>query len=381
MGGFGETILVFNAGSSSLKLGHFDVAAERQLAHVETLWLASTEPAADRYRETVRRLLTAIDIAPVVAVGHRVVHGGARYTAAVRIDAAVKRDIGELGRLAPLHNPAALAVIDAAEQLLPAIPQVAAFDTAFHQTMPPAAYLYPVPYHWYEAWGIRRFGFHGLSHAYCSGRAAELVSRPVGDLRTVVCHLGAGCSLAAIGGGHSVATSMGFTPLDGIPMATRPGALDPGILLHLLGAGRLDREAMEDALTHDAGLAGVSGISGDVRELLAARRAGHERACLALEIFTARVREGIGAMAVALGGLDILVFTGGIGEHAAELRAEVCHPLRWLGVELDAAANAVATEDSAIAAAGSPISILVIQTREDLMVARETRRVTGREPS
>ncbi|MDP8908722.1 MAG: acetate/propionate family kinase, partial [Chloroflexota bacterium] len=296
-------ILVVNVGSSSLKLGLFDGRAEREFAREEVTWGSHQDQDADALRHGIRSLLARHGHMSVAAVGHRVVHGSDRYSASVLIDETVKRDIRDLSALAPLHNPKALAIIEAVEALMPGISQVATFDTAFHATMAPAAYLYPLPYHWYEAWGIRRFGFHGLSHAYCAGRSADLVGRPLDEKRLVVCHLGAGCSLAAIHQGRSVATTMGFTPLDGVPMATRPGTLDPGILLHLLRSGRLSVDEAERALDADSGLRGLSGLTGDMRELLAARTAGNERARLALEIFTARVREGIGALAVALGGL------------------------------------------------------------------------------
>lgn len=372
-------ILVVNVGSSSLKLRLFDGEAEQELGLEELTWASQQDPAADSLRRGVRSLLARHERVPLAAVGHRVVHGGDRYSASVLIDEAVKRDIRELSALAPLHNPRALAAIEAVEELMPGIRQVAAFDTAFHATMAPTAYLYPVPYYWYESWGIRRFGFHGLSHAYCAGRAADLLGRPLAELRLIVCHLGAGCSLAAIREGRSVATTMGFTPLDGVPMATRPGSLDPGILLHLLRSDRLSLDEAEQALEADSGLRGLSGLSGDMRELLAARTAGNERTRLALEVFTARVRECIGALAVALGGLDVLVFTAGIGEHAPAIRAEICQPLRWLGVELDVGRNNVAHPDVTVASETSAVRILVVRTREELMVARETRQVLARQ--
>jgi acetate kinase len=368
-------ILVVNAGSSSLKLGLFDADGDTQIGESSLEWgHEAAEETAD-HGSAFRRLLAAYDPARIVAVGHRVVHGGTQYRAAVRIDAAVKAAIGDLARLAPLHNPAALAGIAAAEALLPGVPQVAAFDTAFHSTLPPHAYLYGVPYDWYTRWGIRRFGFHGLSHAYCAARAAELLGRPPADLRLVTCHLGNGCSLAAVAGGRSVATTMGFTPLDGVVMGTRSGAVDPGILLHLLQAGHLDAAALDDALNHESGLKGLAGGSGDMRAVLAARAAGDTRATLALEVYTARIRSAIAEMTAALGGLDALVFTAGVGEHAAPIRAEVATPLAWLGLTLDPAANAAAEADCDIAARESRVRVLVLHTREDLVVARETRRV------
>ena len=317
----------------------------------------------------------------MAAVGHRVVHGGAEYRRAVPIDAAVKVGIARLADMAPLHNPAALEAIEATQAALPGVPQVAAFDTAFHATLPPTAYLYPLPYEWYARWGVRRFGFHGLSHAYCAGRAAELLGRPAERLKLVTCHLGNGCSLAAVEGGRSVATSMGFTPLDGLMMGTRPGALDPGLLLHLLRRGLLDPAGLDDALTHRSGLLGVSGVAADMRAVLAARAAGDGRATLAVDLFVAHFRDGVAAMAGAMGGLDALVWAGGIGEHAAEVRAAAGRALAWLGVELDEAANAAVRPDADVAAAGSRVRALVVHTREDLMVARETRRALAGPPA
>ncbi len=230
-------ILVLNAGSSSLKLGLFDAATEEQLAAESVDWQDGAGIAD--HVAALDRLLARVSATDIVAVGHRVVHGGTRYREGVRIDPAVKREIERLEGLAPLHNRAALRVIEAAEGRLPGVPQVAAFDTAFHQTLPPRAYLYALPYEWHERWGVRRFGFHGLSHAYCAARAAELLGRPLAGLRLVTCHLGNGCSLAAVDGGRSVATTMGFTPLDGLVMGSRPGSVDPGLLTFLLAQERL----------------------------------------------------------------------------------------------------------------------------------------------
>jgi acetate kinase len=365
-------ILALNAGSSSLKLGVFDLTGERQLAASRLTW----DPKdADGRQATVRRLMAGVDLAAVAAVGHRVVHGGDRFTAAVRIDTGVRATIEELAALAPIHNRPALSVIDAVARILPGIPQIAAFDTAFHATLPPSAYVYPLPYEWYERWGLRRFGFHGLSHAYCAERAAMLLGRPLALLNLVTCHLGSGCSLAAVAGGQSIATTMGFTPLDGLMMATRSGSLDPGLLIFVLAEDRLTLRALEEALYHDSGLRGVSGISGDMRAILAARAAGDTRAALAYELYVARLREGIAAMAATLGGIDALVFTGGVGEHAPEVRAAACARFEWIGLAFDAAANTAVEADTDIATPQAAVRVLVIQTREELMVARETMRV------
>jgi acetate kinase len=366
-------ILVLNAGSSSLKLAIFAVNGVELLAENSMTWGQPDDDSG--HAEALRSMLAEVDLTRIGAAGHRVVHGGERFRTAVRIDEAVKREVGDLAELAPLHNPAALDVIGAAEVLLPGIPQIAVFDTAFHATLQPAQYFYPLPYRWYEDWGIRRFGFHGLSHNYCAGRAAQMLDRPIEQLHLITCHLGAGCSLAAVDAGKSVATTMGFTPLDGVPMATRAGALDPGILLYLLKTGRVSVDELDDTLTQNAGLKGLSGISGDMRDILAARKEGHEQATLAFDIFTNRISESIAALTATLGGVDAIVFTGGIGEHAVEVRTAVCAQLTWMGIHLDDKANAAALPNLDIANPGSSVRILVIHTREDLIVARETHRL------
>ncbi|HMA37229.1 MAG TPA: acetate/propionate family kinase, partial [Chloroflexia bacterium] len=374
-------ILVLNAGSSSLKVGLFEAARLAQEGQGAVDWRPAAGNGPTGHAAALRDLLAPYDRARITAVGHRVVHGGTRYQTSVRIDATVKAAIGELAAVAPLHNPAALEGIAAAEALLPGVPQVAAFDTAFHSTLAPSAYLYGVPYAWYTAWGLRRFGFHGLSHAYCAGRAAELLGRPPAGLRLVICHLGNGCSLAAVAGGRSVDTTMGFTPLDGVMMGTRSGAVDPGLLVHVLVQGFLDVPALDHVLNYESGLKGIAGGSGDMREVLAARAAGDARAGLALDVYTARIRAGIAAMVASLGGLDALVFTAGVGEQAPAVRAEVVGPLAWLGATLDAAANAAGAADCDVAAPASRVRVLVLHTREDLMVAHETRRVLDGGPT
>jgi acetate kinase len=365
-------ILVLNAGSSSLKLGLFDSAGEEQLAERQISWDVDAAPG---YEAALRHVMSDIDVSRVTAVGHRVVHGGAQFTAGVLVDTTIRAEIAELTSLAPLHNGPALAVIDEVARMLSGVPQVAAFDTAFHATLPPHAYLYALPYEWHEQWGVRRFGFHGLSHAYCAARVAELLGLPLAQLKLVTCHLGSGCSLAAVAGGRSIATTMGLTPLDGLVMATRPGAVDPGVLTYLLAENRLTLSELEEALYHQSGLKGVSGRSGDMREILAARAAGDSRAALAFELYVERLREGIGAMVAALAGIDGLVFTGGVGEHTAEVRSAACDAFTWAGLALDDAGNASATPDAVISTPDSGIRVVVLHTREELMIARETVRV------
>jgi acetate kinase len=394
------SILVVNAGSSILKFGLFDAAAREQLASGLIDWTADPKKAelivrprqapevrypleVSDHRAALEHALRALTDArqpeadDITAVGHRVVHGGAEFHDSVRINGAVKDVIRRLVPLAPLHNPAALEAIDAAAEVLPGVPHVAVFDTAFFATLPPSAYVYPLPYEWYERRGVRRFGFHGISHAYCAGRAAELLGRPSAGLRLITCHLGNGCSATAVKGGRALATTMGFTPLDGLMMGTRPGSLDPGILLFLLQHEGFSADQLDEAINRGSGLLGVSGVSSDFRQVEEAARAGHARAQLALDIYAARVRAAVGALAVTLGGVDAVVFTAGVGEHSASLRAAACAGLECLGLHLDPARNAACRPDADVAAADSPGRLLVIQTREDLMIARETRRVLG----
>lgn len=371
-------ILVVNAGSGSLHIDLFPWQGDAPLAQHDVDWQGAAHSEQD-YAEAVQQALRSIDTRRIAAIGHRVVHGGDRYATGVRVDAAVKQTIRDYAALAPLHNPVALAAIETLEEHLPNLPQVACFDTAFHHTLPPHAYHYGVPYHWFEDWGVRRFGFHGLSHAYCAERAASLLDRPLAQLKLVTCHLGSGCSLVAIDGGRSVATTMGYTPLEGVVMGTRSGSVDPGLLLHLLESGKLDAAALREALSRESGLRGLSGVSADMRAVLRAKEQGDTRAALAFSVYTARVREAIGAMAASLGGLDAVVFADGVGEHMPQVRQAIVETLGWLGIALDPPANDAlnddARDDADISAASARVRVLVIHTREALMVAREVRRL------
>jgi len=293
----------------------------------------------------------------------------------VVIDEQVVTALAGLSSLAPLHNPPAIAAIRRARELLPNVPHVAVFDTAFFAKLPPRSHVYPLPYEWHTDWGVRRFGFHGISHAYCAERARELLSG-ARDLRVVVCHLGQGCSASAVLGGRARATTMGFTPMEGLMMASRSGSVDPGILIHALRRG-VGVEDLDVALNRRSGLLGVSGVSSDYREVEASAKGGNERARLALDMYADRVRETVGALATALGGIDALVFTAGVGENSASLRAAVCERLEFLGLRLDRTMNEVAEPDCDVAAAESQGRILVIRTRENLMIAREARRVAA----
>lgn len=357
-----RNVLVVNAGSSSLKL--------RVLGEDDTV-LAETTVERWSGGDETRPLVSFLSGAPSVhAVGHRVVHGGSTFTGATAIDDDMRARLRALTGLAPLHQPRALAGIDTARKLLPDVPQVACFDTAFHTTMPAAATTYAVPASWRRRWDLRRYGFHGLSHAYASRRATDLAGKL--GARVVSCHLGSGASLAAVANGQSVDTTMGFTPLAGLVMATRSGDVDPGLLLWLQHAG-LSLDDLEDGLEHHSGLAGLSEIGGDLRDVRKAAENGDEHAVLALQVYVHRLRQGIAAMAASLGGIDLLVFTGGVGEHDAVLRADTTAGLAFLGVDLDVKRNAAAEEDSRISRNASDVEVWVVEAREDVEIAAQTR--------
>ena len=359
-------VLVVNAGSSSLKL---------RLLGADDALLADHElPAgSDGFDEgAAAGVLRGLD--GVDAVGHRFVHGGPRLAGAVRLDGEVERYLGSLVDLAPLHQPPALAGAALTRRLLPGVPAVACLDTAFHAGMPAAAATYALPREWRERHGVRRYGFHGLSHAYAARRAAELLGRPLEELRVVSCHLGAGASLAAVRGGVSVDTTMGFTPLEGIVMATRPGSIDPGILLWLQRHAGLSEPALTDALEHRSGLLALAG-SADMREVLRAAAGGSPDARLGLDVYVHRLRSGAAAMAASMDGLDALVFTGGVGEHAAEVRGDDTAELHFLGPVLDAARNNAESGDAESGGDGARVRVLVVRAREDLEIARQVRAV------
>jgi len=389
-------ILVCNAGSSSLKFSLFDAEDEVLLADGGIDWLRKPAQLAfrranqpemrkalklEKHADAVGQILDDLQAGSSAvlqrpedlrAVGHRVVHGGDRYTSAVRVTSEVKRTIEGLTYLAPIHNPASLEGIKAVEQTLPRVPQVAAFDTAFHATLSEAARTYPLPQKWTREWGIRRYGFHGLSHSYCSAEATKRIGRR--GLRLVTAHLGNGASVSAVHDGVCVDTSMGFTPLEGLMMATRSGTVDPGILIYVLRQKGLNVEELDNALNHESGLLGVSGITSDLRQLLS-ELPGNPDARLAVDVYVHRIVQTIGAMAATLGGIDALVFTAGVGERSAQIRKQVCEKLKYLGLNLDPAANEECRPDSDIATPASPARILVIATREDLTIMRETRRL------
>jgi acetate kinase len=393
-------ILVLNSGSSSQKCFLYQFGASLPDFAQAPLWEGKIEwhgeqaslevqnstgithkkevPAEPRAKGT-ERLLNLLTDGPakvlsnkseVSVVGHRIVNGGGEYTEPTVITSAVEAAIQRMAVLAPLHNRVELEGIELARKLFGEIPQVAVFDTAFHSDLPDAAAVYPGPYEWLEQ-GIRRFGFHGINHEYCAKRAAQMLGKDLRALKLVTCHLGNGCSLAAIQQGRSVDTTMGFTPLEGLMMGTRSGSVDPGILTYLLREQKLDGQQLDDVLNKKSGLFGISGISGDMRDVVLAMKRGHARAKLAFDIFVHRLQAGIGAMAAVLGGMDALVFTAGIGENSAEVREAACANLAFLGVQLNAESNAACKPDQDISAESSRAKTLVIQAREDWAIACE----------
>jgi acetate kinase len=406
-------ILVLNSGSSSQKSSLFEVPADAPVDPPAPLWEGTIEwtggetnadgetapPEAAIHVRTaqgadIRNRISAtsrkraigqlLDTlwsgetrvisgpAEIEAVGHRVVHGGPKYKQPVRITPEVKDATAHLAVFAPLHNRAELGGMDLIEERLGSVPQVAVFDTAFHSQMPEAAYVYPGPYEWLEQ-GIRRYGFHGINHQYCAERAAQILKRDLASLKLVTCHLGNGCSLAAIRDGHSVDTTMGFTPLEGLMMGTRSGSVDPGILTFLASVRGVSGFRLDDMLNTQSGLLGISGVSSDMRRVEEAMSKGNARAKLAFDIFVHRLRSGIGAMIAVLGGIDALVFTAGIGEHSPEVRSAACANLACVGVKIDAQKNAQAVPDAEISAGDSQVRVLVIHAQEDWMIARQTR--------
>ena len=356
-------LLVVNVGSSSVKL--------RLLAADDGV-LEDRELAGQGGGHTLADALG--EFAGVPAVGHRIVHGGTRFSAAVIVDDEVRAALAELVELAPLHQPPALAALDLARSALPAARHVACFDTAFHTSIPPGASTYALPRAWREQLQVRRFGFHGLSHAYAARRAAAVLRRDLHGLRVVTCHLGAGASLCAVRGGRSIDTTMGFTPLEGLVMATRAGSVDPGLVLWLIRSAGIAAEDVEDALERGSGLQGLAG-TGDMRELLGRVEDGDADALLALEVYVHRLRASIAAMTASLGGIDALVFTGGVGERAPAVRAAAAAQLAYLGVELDRAANegAAGDTDLEISAASATCRTVVVRAREDLEIAGQVR--------
>ncbi|MBV9689690.1 MAG: acetate kinase [Ktedonobacteraceae bacterium] len=402
-------ILVLNAGSSSQKSRCYEISSALPDLAPPPLWEADAdwtgrqgfagitittasgrthkeEIQTDSRPAIIEHLLTSMWSGPtqVIArpsdidmIGHRVVHGGQQYEQSTLITEAVKAAIRNFAVLAPAHNPANLEGIEVAGRLFPNIAQVAVFDTAFHRHMPLAASVYPVPYQWFEQ-GIRRYGFHGISYQYCTERTAQILGKDPKSLRLIICHLGNGCSLAAIRDGHSIDTTMGFTPMEGLMMGTRSGSIDPGILLYLLREKGYSAEQLDTILNKESGLKGVSAVSGDLRQIMQAIADNNTQAKLAFDIYVHHLRFFVGAMLAVLGGVDALVFAGGVGEHSAVVRAGVCENFEFLGLKLDPQKNLQSPADQDIAARNSSVRVLVVHTQEDWAIAQECWKIAQR---
>lgn len=397
-------VLVINAGSSSLKyqLMNPDTGAVLAKGICERIGLDGTftyKPQVEgketlksvsvpmpTHAEAIQTVLDALvdpkngvigSMKEIQAVGHRVVHGGEAFNKSVIITEEVLKAVEDCVPLAPLHNPANLTGIRACEKAMPGVPMVAVFDTAFHQTMPAKAFTYALPYAYYTADKVRRYGFHGTSHMYVAGRAADMLGKPADQLKIITCHLGNGSSVTAVDGGKSVDTSMGFTPLAGVPMGTRAGDLDAGILQYLMNKYKLDIDEMLNILNKKSGVMGVSGVSSDFRDLEQAAETGNQQAALAIDLFNYGVKKLIGAYAAAMGGVDAIVFTAGVGENSAAQRLDIASNLEFMGVKMDAEANKCRGREQVISAADSRVKVLLIPTDEELMIARDTAVLCG----
>ncbi|MGA7721069.1 MAG: acetate kinase [Ignavibacteriaceae bacterium] len=391
-------VLVLNCGSSSIKYQFFDTVAELALAKgvVERIGMGSAVLSHSRYDGDGIKIAGEIldhtiaieyvlgvmlsknhgvidDKSDIEAVGHRVVHGGEHFTDSILITDEIMQVLQDNIELAPLHNPPNIKGIQAVKRILPSVPQVAVFDTAFHTKMPPKAFLYGIPYELYKKHQIRKYGFHGTSHSFVAKEAAKILGNDLKDLKIVTAHLGNGCSMAAVQNGISVDTTMGFTPLEGLLMGTRSGDLDPSLILYIMGKEGLSLNEANTLLNKHSGLIGISGESSDMREILIAAKEGHKRSKYAFEIFAYRVKKYLGAFAAAMGGLDAFVFTGGIGENSPEVREEVCNGLEFLGIELDDERNK--NKEKIISKASSLVPVLRIPTNEELVIARDTNRI------
>jgi len=395
-------ILVLNAGSSSLKYQLFEMKTETVLAkgicerigkggHLVYKTASGFVLEADlefathlaAFRTIIEKLTSGeggviSSVNEISAVGHRFAHGGETFISSIKIDGGVIKKLEDVTELAPLHNPACLAGIKACLQTLgPSVPQVAVFDTAFHQTMPENAYIYPIPYEYYERDKIRKYGFHGISNRYVSRKAAEILQTPLEKLKMVTCHLGNGSSITAIDRGRSIDTSMGYTPLPGIIMGTRCGDIDPSIVSYISNKYSISCEEFTDILNKKSGLLGVSGVGSDYRDIRRAAKEGSRRAALALSMLEYQIKKYVGAYAAALGGLDALVFTGGIGENVAALRQHICSDMEFLGLKLDASKNERDGADRVISDDASRVKVLVVATNEEIMIARDTADIVA----
>jgi acetate kinase len=397
-------VLVINCGSSSVKYQFIDTETETALAKgsVTRIGMSAallTHKPAGRQEVTITgEILDHIvavehvvammtsenhgvikDVSEIEAVGHRVVHGGEQFGDSVLITSDLMMTLRSLIELAPLHNPHNIRGIQACQKIFPDVPQVAVFDTALHTTMPPHAFIYGLPYVLYKRYGIRRYGFHGMSHRYVSMQAALMMDKPYDELKIISCHLGNGASVTAIKDGDSIDTSMGFTPLEGLLMGTRTGDLDPAIILHLMGREELTLHEASTLMNKHSGLAGISGVSSDMREIEEAAKDGNFNADLAHEIYCYRLKKYIGSYAAAMGGLDSLIFTAGVGENSPLVRSKVCHDMEFLGIKIDPVKNdAVSGGEVDISTESSRVKVLVIPTNEELVIARDTSRIAGK---
>lgn len=394
-------ILVINAGSSSMKYQLIDMENEQVLAKglcdrigIAGSFIKHTTTGKDtvviereqkNHTDAIKMVIEALvnpehgaisDMSEIGAVGHRVVHGGESFSDSVLIDEKVMQAIRDCIEIAPLHNPPNIIGIEACQEIMPGVPMVAVFDTAFHAKMPAEAYMYGIPYEYYEKYKIRRYGFHGTSHKFISKRAAEIVGKPIEDLKIITCHLGNGSSLAAVKDGISVDTSMGFTPLEGMLMGTRSGAIDPAIVTYLQEKEGLTAAEINNILNKKSGVAGVSEVSSDFRDLAEASANGNEKAQLALEMFNYQVKKYIGGYAAAMGGVDVIVFAGGVGENNTEARYDIMSGLEYMGVKIDKEANNIRGEERVVSTPDSKVKIIVIPTNEELAIARETKMLT-----
>ncbi len=393
-------VLVINCGSSSLKYQLIDMQNEELLA----IGLAERIGIADSFltHETIGKeevviredlkdhkitlefVMNALtnpeygvikSMDEIAATGHRVVHGGEEFTSSVLITDKVISEVERCSNLAPLHNPPNLMGIYACKELLPDVPMVAVFDTAFHQSMPPEAYIYALPYEWYEKHGVRRYGFHGTSHMYVAYRAAEILEKPIEDLKIITCHIGNGASITAVDGGKSVDTSMGLTPLEGLMMGTRCGDIDPAIVPFIGQKEDLSHQELDNLMNKKSGLLGVSGLSNDLRDIIKAAEEGNYRAKLALDIYNRRVKRYIAVYAAMMGGLDAIVFTAGVGENAIDVRKESCSGLEFLGIKIDDEKNKIRGKEAIISSDDSKVKVMVVPTNEELAIARDTKNI------
>lgn len=395
-------ILVINCGSSSLKYQVLDMTNEELICKglvekigIEGSVISHTKTGMEKFvlevpmadhKDAIGHVIDALqdaehgvvkNMSEIAAVGHRVAHGGEKFSKSVLIDDEVLKAIEDCIELAPLHNPANLIGIAACQELMPGVPMVATFDTAFHQTMAPESYLYALPYEYYEKYGVRRYGFHGTSHQYVAERAADMLNVALEDLKIITCHLGNGASVSAIKGGKCVSTSMGLTPLEGLVMGTRCGDIDPSIINYIAAKEGFDQKAVDNMMNKQSGMLGLSGVSSDFRDIEAAAESGNERAQLALKVFARKVKFYIGAYMAVLNGCDAIVFTAGVGENDMGMRDIICENMGNLGIKLDLVKNKVRGIEAIVSKDDSPVKVLLIPTNEELMIARDTLRLVS----